>query len=239
MDAEWRNNFALAHKKESKILDDADKTDEPGSFAAALGASERVRMALNSKQWPGCSSDLGQDASRPFRSLEADDLHTLTKSMGLICVPSLNRWYTPTELFLSMGFPVDSKSQDIVGVASTLGYGSPSAPASRTRHSLVAALGNAMHVNSMGAALMVMWLRYPRVLAEVPSSSSAGLPAGSFAFAETAETTDKAAKKTVKRLRCPSGQTAGTGGCDNKGGEVEFISALARVRQLKRRASTD
>eukprot|EP00969_Alexandrium_andersonii_P293521 12974309-Alexandrium_andersonii.AAC.1 len=71
--------------------------------------------------------------------------------MGLLWVPELARWYTTSELLSAMGFPISLSAQQATGVACQFSVGQCGTYPGRSRHSVKAACGNAMHVNAVGS----------------------------------------------------------------------------------------
>eukprot|EP00969_Alexandrium_andersonii_P185966 8216667-Alexandrium_andersonii.AAC.1 len=106
-----------------------------------------------------------------------EDLHTLVRGMGLVWVHRLRRWYTVSELLTAMGFPITEESQRWCGgVRCQFSRGVTGYPG-RTRHSVKAAIGNAMHTNSIGSALLAVLLRHVDSFRNIADGSGEPAPA--------------------------------------------------------------
>ena len=100
-----------------------------------------------------------QHHKRMVYSPLAGPLHTLKRGMGLTWRDDWQRWLVPIELAASMGFPVTAEQICILGVASVFARGNQHIPQTRSRHSVVCEIGNAMHVASVSAVLFTaLWL---------------------------------------------------------------------------------
>eukprot|EP00974_Lingulodinium_polyedra_P040770 3916477-Lingulodinium_polyedra.AAC.1 len=76
---------------------------------------------------------------------------TLIRNNGLMFDgANLNRWLTQSELFYAHGWPVTTDAQAAARTSCHFAL-NHSPPSSRTRRSATGALGNAMHINTMGA----------------------------------------------------------------------------------------
>ena len=87
------------------------------------------------------------------------DMHTLTHSMGILWCSVLDRWFVVDELCIMMGFPVLRKYAALLGSECSFTHGAGT-NTFRTRHSCLAQVGNAMHMASIGATLMSIFLFY-------------------------------------------------------------------------------
>jgi hypothetical protein len=159
---------------------DADpyRDDAVGSMCAALNPSERKRLHNYFQANPSSHVDLAQEQGS--RGDHSGSLHgpmmCLTRGIGLVYDMDLQRWYTTTEMAVAMGYPVRGVDDDACGHASLFSRSRPSCP-HRTRASAAHALGNAMHVNSIGAIIGSLLCWFPLgVLREdggaTPSSTS-------------------------------------------------------------------
>ena len=82
----------------------------------------------------------------------------LTKEMGTPFDMVMQRPWTPEELKTAMGFPITAENQSSTGTVCAFSRGR-SPPATRSRHSSVNAVGNAMHVAAIGAVTMTCLLK--------------------------------------------------------------------------------
>ena len=159
--------------------------DDQSTYLSKLTPSERGRLLEYQKMHPGAICDLNHEPkARCIHSDPDSDLFTLTRSMGLIWHPQLGpdgtgRWMATTELAMAMGYPVDDDdvlSTDGCNIFSRLSCKS----GVYSRSSASAQLGNAMHVNSIGAITMAKIFAMPsaifggyEIFESGPSSSSA------------------------------------------------------------------
>jgi hypothetical protein len=83
----------------------------------------------------------------------------LTRGIGLMFDMELQRWFTVTEMAVAMGYPVRAVDDEACGHASIFSRLRPVCP-HRCRASAAHALGNAMHVNSIGAVIgsVLCWI---------------------------------------------------------------------------------
>ena len=82
----------------------------------------------------------------------------LTKEMGTPFDMVMERPWTPEELMTAMGFSITAEHQSSTGTVCAFSRGR-SPPATRSRHSSVNAVGNAMHVAAIGAVTMTCLLK--------------------------------------------------------------------------------
>ena len=175
---------SVKHFRAAGIADGTDPyKDKPGSCAACLTFTERARVKKYARRWPAEIWDLGQDPDeRPMHS-DSGRLHTTIRGCGIqFCMPKRctgGRWLTAGDQWVSMGFPVlmshvgacggaicqftrPSAYTDLLGIS--LG---PTAvlprtcPSFRTRRSQTVQCGNSMHINFIGAALLLVAICFP------------------------------------------------------------------------------
>jgi hypothetical protein len=79
---------------------------EPLPFAAVLTDREDARRLLYQREHPGCVYMLTQEIQSGYGVHGSETvLHTIVATPSLHWVDAASRWYTPTELLASMGFP--------------------------------------------------------------------------------------------------------------------------------------
>lgn len=134
--------------------------DPEGSFLWCLTSKERSRQAFYSAKWPDDTADLNQNPDqRPLHSSNGK-LNTLLHSMGLQWHHKSGRPLTPSELLTAMGLPIsDEHVAACDGAMCQFSRSSPHPAPRRTIKSQVAACGNAMHINVMGAVTFVLILK--------------------------------------------------------------------------------
>eukprot|EP00959_Pyramimonas_sp_CCMP1952_P468428 9493239-Pyramimonas_sp.AAC.2 len=130
----------------------------------------------------------------------------------------LERWLTPLETFLSMGFPVTPEAVRMYhGVDCQFTRGSTNSFPYRTRNSMLCELGNAMHVNSIGSVVFAIVYRYRWLLVvHVPEQS------GDIAF---------------PAAPCPRIDSALTPALVSEEAEAAAEVARKRARAIKRQRS--
>ena len=107
---------------------------------------------------PGQCVDLGQHKEFMIHSAAGSPMHTLIKGMGLQWAPELDRWFTPSELLTMMGFPISAEAVAVTGEMCQFSRHATKPYPGRTRASCVSAVGNAMHMNAIGAVIMAtLW----------------------------------------------------------------------------------
>ena len=136
-------------------------SDPPGSFLAALGPFERVRLLA---ALPGHSVDLGQNTGQGGSSHFNDDFHTLTHHVSLVWMPPLQRWLAPCELSTSQGWPIGEDIVAAMGLPCLFSRVGGTVCESRSRRSQAVQTGNAIHVNSIGSIIMAIVCMYPNLL---------------------------------------------------------------------------
>ena len=99
--------------------------------------------------------------ARRLRSCCSGSLHTIIKGCGLVWITSAGRWLTVNELFQSQGWPITEAAAVAAGGSCPFSVSECTQNDFRTRRSLVCQLGNAMHVNAIGAVIGVLTLMCP------------------------------------------------------------------------------
>lgn len=174
---EWalQRRSTIKRQAEERALEAAATPGEPALespnasiFFKALGGKEQQRLKLYTQTWPGFFCDLNQNPLvTPIKS--KSELHTLTKSMGLIWNPVAipNRWLFISELAAAMGYPVLDSHVEQAGVDCLFSHcriKDGKVSAKRSRSSSSNQLGNAMHVNSIGAVSMALFFSVPDLI---------------------------------------------------------------------------
>ena len=131
--------------------------DAVTSYEYCLTCGERERLDQFLQSHPDFAWDLGQSSQRMLKSKLDGNLHTLIKGAGLLWVPSLQppRWMTAPECFTAMGWPISNEHVQLLNVTCPFTRGSTGYPG-RSRSSQIAQIGNSMHVNSIGAVMMLI-----------------------------------------------------------------------------------
>ena len=88
--------------KESKredynLLKKFNAMDKNGTYEAALTFEERRRLQYTLQNYPNHTVDLGQAPRMRVRSAVDDDLHCITKHVGILWCPPVRRWFTSLE----------------------------------------------------------------------------------------------------------------------------------------------
>jgi len=164
VDLNWARNRTATIKRHELPPEEGNPWHDPiGSWEHASNLSERNRLELYRKTFPNCAWDLGQDMAFCLRSGIEEPLHTLVKGQGITWNTGLNpeRWFTPQECFIAMGFPVRLVQAASMGVACQFTDGFTHN--SRSRSSMLHQSGNAMHSNSIGSVIMSIFLLDPSV----------------------------------------------------------------------------
>ena len=154
--------------------------DARHSALGCLTLAERRRFVHYMTHWPEEACNVGQDpAARPTHTRNGV-MFTLIRSSGIIMTPPSDgaapRWLTPQELATSMGFPIHAEAQAACGNTACLFSRQSPGCRKRSSHSVRAQIGNAMHINVIGAAIAVVILRLPmlgEVRSQRPAESSA------------------------------------------------------------------
>ena len=150
--------------------------DEPGSFLCALNTRKRKRLEKFKETCQFCVVDVKHNVDqRPMHSMEGK-LNTIVAQAGLMFLPELDvwsialdgrtrvrelgecevprRWFTVSELYTTMGFPITEAAIDSsCGVTCCMSRGALGA-FRRSRR-------NTMHLSSVGAAKVVLYLVLP------------------------------------------------------------------------------
>eukprot|EP00969_Alexandrium_andersonii_P168778 7459110-Alexandrium_andersonii.AAC.1 len=139
--------------------------DDPAAkkalFYEALIGSERARLAQYKLAASDEAFDLAQNPlKRPLRS-KGGVLHTLISSMGIIWLDGMDRFMSCRELAVAMGYPCTAASESATGGASCSYSPRNETPPQRTRSTMAAQLGNAMHVNVMGSFELTLLIFLP------------------------------------------------------------------------------
>ena len=164
-DLEWARNRPGVKRRHAKpISDEAAKYKRDSMWLGALTVAERDRLEAYKSKWPGEVGDLGQNPNKRALRSKRGKLPTLIAGMGIMFSPKHNRWYFPSELWLSMGFPVTEDDVSRTGVMCQFSRGFPSVPGRRSRASQLTQIGNAMHVESIGSVLLTVFLKLAKPL---------------------------------------------------------------------------
>jgi hypothetical protein len=147
--------------------DSATSIDEFGgdlkvSWEAALTLNERGRLFRFSRDKPDSAWDLGQTEKKMCAAPLSGNLFTLIHGMGLVWVPPLHRWLLVRELACSMGYPVTEEWAHALGTTCVFTRGLNDMIVSRRAGACQ--VGNAMHVNAIGACLAILLMLHPCVL---------------------------------------------------------------------------
>jgi site-specific DNA-cytosine methylase len=136
--------------------------DQPGSALWLLTTKERGRVADASNTHAGEVLDVDKN----FRSVSCEGvLATMVARTGLLMVVPgygipAGRWLTVTEMATAMGHPVISEAQRACGAQSTYSRG-VSAPSSRSLAAQRRQIGNAVHINFVGALILSIVFKLP------------------------------------------------------------------------------
>lgn len=137
--------------------------------------------------------DLSQNPyQRPLYSKHGR-LQTLIRGMGSIVIPEAEhgyRHFTAPELWTAMGFPIREDAQRVVGAACQFSDGRPRAKCRSTR-SQRQQLGNTMHCNFIGAAILHAVLRFPSLGSRNVECQLAAEPSGGDARQQSREAGQK------------------------------------------------
>ena len=157
---EWSRKRPAVVERYARMQDPAYH-DEDHVWKAALTQAERKNLEdlSTDPNLSDCSYDFGQRRVRLMASHKDSDMHTLTHSMGILWCSVLDRWFVVDELCIMMGFPVLRKYAALLGSDCSFTHGAGT-NTFRTRHSCLAQVGNAMHMASIGATLMSIFLFY-------------------------------------------------------------------------------
>ena len=175
--------WALSRKLTKEFNDmhnvDIAKAKKRGTNVAllALNPSERCRLVTYKAMRPGRVYDVGQEPTeRPISSDAQGRMPTLMHGMGLMFfddttsqhtrpnVPA--RWMTASELFESMGFPIQERLQRICcGAQHAYSHGRPWRPHKSTRNTMSQQIGNSQHVGVIGPIHFALLLLFPIVQA--------------------------------------------------------------------------
>jgi site-specific DNA-cytosine methylase len=169
--------------------------DVPGSFLHALNLSERTRLTQYRASNPHDVADLSQNPiTRPLVS-RRNNLNTIMKNVGIMFLPEFatytpegqttaepralpSRWLTASELFTAMGFPVTESAVSRTFALCHVSRGLPAVPG-RSHRSLWNQVGNTMHLNSIGAAKLSLYLVLPCLGCKTDATRSASAASSS------------------------------------------------------------
>lgn len=124
--------------------------DPAGSFLAALTIAERHRLEIYGLMKRGQACDVNQDPKARCITTRNGNMMTITKGIGLLFSKRHGRWFCPSELFTSMGFPCAVEHARAAGAECPFTRGK-APPATRSLRSQKNQCGNSMHVNVIGA----------------------------------------------------------------------------------------
>lgn len=164
---QWaRSRSRLTAKRQTDVVNGTDAWgDAPDSFLACLTPAERERADEYNRSRPGVLGDVNQDPSEwPMRS-GRDHLNTIIKNVGLLFSWSHSRWLLPMELLTAMGFPIADEHVQAAGAPCVFSR-CKNAPETRSHRSMSNACGNAIHVNVIGAILMIAMLFFPKACSD-------------------------------------------------------------------------
>lgn len=172
----------------------------------ALTQSEYRRWLDYQSMYPGVSGDTGQEPdSRPMMT-RGNYLNTLIRNVGIMMLPDgigsrSQTWWTASEYFEAMGFPIRHSTQEASGVKCVFSIGQPKVWG-RTRRSMCHQVGNAMHVNSIGKVILTTYLKVPDINAEKEARSEEGGKATSSSSVPNTKRarTTKCTKKTAQTM---------------------------------------
>ena len=203
------------------LLQGTKETWHTDAFYDALNPSEQARLKVYRELYPHDVCDLSQDPEEmPVFSRDMA-LNTIIKNVGIMYLPEFymhggaaypdgiglrgprmpKRWLTLSELLTSMGFPITYEAiQACCGATCPMSRGQPIVPG-QSHRSTANQTGNTMHVNSIGAIRLTIFLLLPSLgttffTQGVPIWM---MPDGTAAAAAPAQATASA---------CPSGTAA-------------------------------
>ena len=139
--------------------------DGSGSeFTDCLTPAERRRLDVYINAWPNEVYDLNQDPHhRPIKSFKGI-LPTLLRSMGVLWCHDERRFLALPEILSSMGYPISEAAQEASKASCQFSRGAGSVdrtPPTRSHKSVCEQVGNAVHVNTIAAALFLVVLLFP------------------------------------------------------------------------------
>ena len=123
--------------------------------------------------------DLGQRPEKRKLMCNAKaPMFTMIHGCGIIWAMPLNRIMSTAEMFTSMGIPITAEDVTAAGLPCIISRQSQGSDL-RSRHSLSAAIGNAMNVNSIGAVIAAITVMMPEALV-ARSSATSSTPSQEF-----------------------------------------------------------
>ena len=84
-----------------------------------------------------------------------EKLNCIIRNVGLLYSSAHQRWLLPLELFTAMGFPITPEHVKAAGLPCIFSRCSQ-IPVTRSHRSMTQACGNGIHVNCIGALLMLI-----------------------------------------------------------------------------------
>jgi len=172
-DKEWalsRKLVSARHQSAAQAEEFPD--DEPGSWLWALTYNERCRYRWCCENVPNEVRDVQQNPDEFVVGSKRGRLSTIMKNTGILMTPSapafVEQFGPPRalhwkELMTAMGFPISAAAQAACcNTSCTFSEGFEGASTCmRSRASLLAGCGNAMHVNCIGAVHFFVVLKFP------------------------------------------------------------------------------
>ena len=156
----WMRNRKAVKERHSGNDEFKDDRDDPNNWLAWLTVKERQRQIEYQKRWPNEVSDLMQDPVKRSSHSTAGVLHCLIRGMGVNWVPGAGRPLIPSELWTAMGFSIDHFHQLQARARNQFSRGT-SPTEGRTISSQMAAIGNTMHINVVGACCLFCVIKFP------------------------------------------------------------------------------
>ena len=159
---------AVAARPEQESAQGAQHGDAPGSYLASVSLQERNTLADVWEKFPAEAVDTKNYASARIVKSATGALPTLTKGQGFLFSPFGDemrrgqvRWFTMSELFEAMGYPVSTDAQVRAGFRCQFSKRLLAPEQNLTRRtlpSLRSQLGNGWHLGAFTAnSVVMMW----------------------------------------------------------------------------------